>query len=256
MIGVSSSGIEAINQAVESMFDRIARQFIGDIPKLKDSKSIIMTVTPNYGLANLFVQALGNRYPNALEKDVLKTMLMSADGYLEALKNTTKSNVANRVDALAREAKIRGEKMSMEQIEEVLADEMKKARSKMQTIAEAESTKTRNMGSQVDIAKVAASYGEDDPKVAFIVVRDGSECHECIRLHLMPDGVTPRVWKMSEVKQGYHVRGENFPSACGEHPWCRCGLVLIPPGFSFNASGNITYKSKDYDALAEQRSED
>lgn len=242
MRGISSTGKEAINEAVEALFDKLALQFIGDIPRLKHKKLLIFNTRPNFGLAHLFLQSMANRTPNPVESDALKSLLDSALNYIESLKQRTKANVTERIDGLVKEATAKGKTVTEEAVNDVLAEELGKAKAHMQTIVEAESTKLRNVGSLMDISRVAASIGDKDPEVFFVVVRDGVTCKECIRLHLMPDKVTPRIWKFSELKQGWHKRGEEFPSAFGLHPHCRCTLTYLSQGFGFDKQGKVTYK--------------
>lgn len=251
MYGISSSGKEALNKTVEDLFDRIALQFIGEIPRLK-GKSLIISGNRNFGLPHLFVQAMANKVPNAIERDVLKSLLESSYGYIESLKNRTRVNVTERIDGLAREARIRKDKLTDEQVTAVLDEELDKARSQLEAIVEAESTKLRNLGSMMDISRVASGLGDEDPTVFFVVVRDGSTCKECLRLHLK-DGV-PRLWKFSELKQGYHKRNEDFPSAFGLHPHCRCTLTYLSRGFGFDKAGKMRYIEEDHDAYSTQNS--
>lgn len=253
MNGISSSGKEQIAGVVENMFDTIALQFIGDIPKLRNKKSLVISSKRNYGLPHLFVQAMQNKAPNAVEADVLKSLLESAFGYVESLKNRTKSNVTERIDGAIREAGYQGRQVSEVEIRDILQEELAKARSHMKAIAESEATKLRNLGTMMDISRVAGNLGDNDPTVFFVVVKDGSTCKECIRLHLMDDQITPRLWKFSELKQGYHKRGENNPSAFGEHPHCRCTLTYLSSGFGFDEQGKVSYKHEDYSAFNRQR---
>lgn len=253
MIGVSGNGKEAITKIIEEMFDNIALQFIGDIPKLKHKKTFIISSKPNFGLSHLFVQAMQNKAPNPIEQDVLRSLLDSAHGYVEALKNKTRSNVTERIDGISREAKLNNRKLNEEEIQEVLSDELNKAKSHMKAIAESEATKLRNLGTMMDISRVASGLSDSDPTVFFIVVKDGATCKECIRLHLMDDEITPRLWKFSELKQGYHKRSDNNPSAFGLHPHCRCTLTYLSRGFNFDKSGKLRYHSEDYDAFSKQR---
>lgn len=253
MIGLSSSGKEAINKLVEDVFDKVALMFIGDIPRLKHKKLLIFNTQRNFGLAHLFVEAMSNRSPNIIEADVLKSLLESSHGYIESLKAKTRSNITERVDGIVKEAKARGDKVDDEEINEVIEDEMGRAKSHMKAIAESESTKVRNIGSAMEISREAATVGDHDPLVYFVVVKDGATCKECKRLHLMDDGA-PRVWKFSELKQGYHKRSDDVPSAFGLHPHCRCTLTYISKGYGFDKSGKITYIGKHHDEFERQRS--
>lgn len=253
MIGINSSNKEQIASIVENMFDNIALQFIGDIPKLKNKKTLIISSKRNYGLSHLFVQAMQNKSPNPIESDVLKSLLESAYGYIESLKNRTKSNVTERLDGIMREAKLQGRSVSRQELTDIISEELGKARSHMKAIAESESTKLRNLGTMMDISRVAANLGDSDPTVFFVVVKDGATCKECLKLHLMPDELTPRLWKFSELKQGYHKRGEANPSAFGLHPHCRCTLTYLSSGFGFDNQGKVSYNSENYNAYSKQR---
>lgn len=252
MFGISSSGKESINKVVEGIFDRIALQFIGNIPRLRETKRLIISYQQNYGLSHLFVQAMANRKPNEIEQDFLKSLLESADGYIESLKNRTKSSITERIDGLAREASVQNRKLTEDEVQIAIDEEMKRARSALQTIVEAESTKFRNLGTMVEISKVSANVGDDDPTVFFVVIKDNTTCKECIRLHLMPDKVTPRLWKFSELSQAYHKRGNERPSAFGLHPHCRCTLTYLSRGFNFDKAGKLKYQEEGFDAYSEQ----
>lgn len=253
MLALSSSGKDSLNQVVDNLFDNVALYFIGEIPKLKHKKSLVISGESNFGLAHLFIQAMGNKVPNDLEKDVLKGLLESSHGYIESLKSRTRANITERLDGLAREALLRKTNLREEDVQAVLDEELGKAKTHMQAIAESESTKIRNLGSMMDISRVASSLGDSDPTVFFAVVKDEVTCKECIRLHLMDDRITPKLWKFSELKQGYHKRGEDAPSAFGLHPHCHCTLVYLSKGFGFDPSGKLTYKSQYHDAYTNQK---
>jgi len=252
MFGIKSTDREVLNNIIEDLFDNIALQFIGDIPSLKNKKRLIISGHRNMGLSHLFVQSMKNKAPNELEKDFLKRMLENANGYIESLKERTKSNLSERIDGLVRQSQIQNRNVSESELQEVINEEMKKAKSHLIAIAESESTKLRNLGTMMDISRVASSIGDEDPTVFFVVVKDNATCKECIRLHLMPDKVTPRLWKFSELKQAYHKRGDDGPSVFGLHPHCRCTLTYLSRGFGFDKKGKIKYTGENYDAYQVQ----
>lgn len=77
-------------------------------------------------------------------------------------------------------------------------------------------------------------------------------CNECTRLHMLPDGNTPKVWKMSELSMGWHKRGDDKPSCNGEHPFCRCSITQLPPGWGFK-NGFISFIGLEHDEWKSQR---
>jgi hypothetical protein len=252
MNGISSSGKTEIGKVVEDIFDRIALQMVGSIPRLAHKKMLILSAKPNFNLAHLFVQALGNKTPNVLESDALKGMLDATIGYLESLKAKTRATVTEQLDGLIRDAEARGEKVGEAEVEVLLKEQFGKARNALRTIAEAESNKVKSVGVMMDISKISATAGEADPAVFWVCVHDDKLCPECRRLHLMPDGVTPRVWRFSEVGHGYHKRGDAAPSIVGLHPGDRCVLTYLARGFGFK-NGRVGYIREGHDEYRRQR---
>jgi len=60
-------------------------------------------------------------------------------------------------------------------------------------------------------------------------------CRYCKKLHLKDDGVTPRVFKLSELAENnIGLKPDQWRPTIGSvHPWCHCQLVVIPEGYSF-----------------------
>lgn len=250
--GLPSSAKKLINSTVENLFDRIALSFLGDIPELKNKKIAYFSTKPNLGLANLFIQAL-NKSPNQLEEDVLKGLLTTAHNHIEALKGKTKASIETEIDSYVRDQNLRGEPISELEVQKRVIDGLVKAKSHIKTITETESTKTKNVGVAMQITKVSADMGVSDPNVMFICIHDTKLCAECERLHLMPDGKTPRVWKLSELGSGYHKKGDSNPKLGGLHPNERCVLTFLAPGYGFK-NGVVSFISSNHDEYVKQRS--
>jgi hypothetical protein len=80
-------------------------------------------------------------------------------------------------------------------------------------------------------------------------------CKFCKLLYIRPDGVTPRVFKLSDLlANGTNVgRRAGRPTRSGRsrtewkatigavHPFCQCELHVLPDGMGFNAKGQMTY---------------
>jgi hypothetical protein len=68
----------------------------------------------------------------------------------------------------------------------------------------------------------------------------------------MPDKITPRVWKLSEIKFSYHKKGESNPSISGLHPHCRCSLTFLSPNFGFR-DGQVSFMGLGHNEYLKQR---
>lgn len=253
MQGLHSNTKEQISRVVFDLFDKASLRLVGSIPKLQSKKTVLLGFEQSLGLGNLFVQAMGNKWLNHIEQDVLKGILEGTYAYLEILKNKTSNNIVQRIEGLAREARVSNNKIPQEEINKILEDELGKAKSALETIAASESTKARNLGSVMEITHSASLQGDKDPIVYFSVIRDQSTCEYCVGMFLMPDKVTPRLWRLSECSAGYFKRGDSTPSILGLHPRCRCLPQNLPSDWGFDKSGRITFVGIGYDALTEQR---
>jgi intein/homing endonuclease len=252
MIGLPGKTKDALSKIIGNLFDSIALNFLGNIPKLRGKKIFTISSRPDFSLPHLFVQAMRNRAPNEIEADVLGGLLDSAHGYIESLKNKTASNITERIDGLAREASLREETLKESDVQAVLDEELGKAKTHIAAITEAESTKMRNIGSMMDITKVSAGLGDLDPTVFFIVIKDKNACQECVRLHLMPNG-EPRLWKLSELKQGYHKRGEDTPSAFGLHPHCFVEETKLHTTYGLVSLKELFENQQDVEVFVDKR---
>jgi very-short-patch-repair endonuclease len=218
--GLHTQTKEQIHRVIHDLFDKAALSLVGPIPKLHHKKITLLGFAEGLTLASLFVAAMNNKWLNHVEQDVLKGILDNTYNYINVLKNKTSTNVTNRVEALAREARLTGEKIPEAKINQIVQEELGKARSGLERIAASEATKTRNLGAVMEISRTAAISGNKDPIVGFHVINDSSTCESCVKVNLMPDGVTSRLFKMSELSAGYFKRGDKVPSILGQHPHC------------------------------------
>lgn len=225
---------------------------LGIIPKTDNKKRIIFTSSKN-NLMSLFLDALGSKTPNKDEEQVLRNHLRVAAGYVDALKERTQSRIINQSNAYAQEQQLKKENVKLGKIKTILVSEIDKAQNHMKLIANAESQKIANTGTALQIQKVAASNGVEDPVVFFnVTIDDVTGPYEFI-LHLLPDRKTPRLWKLSEVISDYYSNGGQYPSLCGLHVNCRCKLTYLPNSFGFDDGGFIKWKGNGHDEFQSQR---
>lgn len=230
------------------ILDALIQAFNAVRETLLPSKGKKFTIRWHSSLPSVYessVKALGGKP----DEETAEALTEIAGSYLDALESRTVAQVQHLLHGDAMSEKIGSEVTLEEKIPEVLD----KATTEIHTIVNTEVQRARAVGSLEGINQVAASVGDNDPTVFFVIVRDGKACETCTTLHMMPDGVTPRVWKLSECSTDYHKKGENFPSMWGEHPHCRCSSTYLPPGFGFTSGGKVTWVGKGYDEYKVQR---
>lgn len=247
MPALTSTQTKIIEKAIDKVFDRLKTRFLGPA---RGAKTIAYQFKPELSLAGLFLDANHSEGNEKPDKDLLRSLLRVAEKHIEAQRESTKAQAVRSVDAFLRG----NQKTDLKTVlGGELADIWKKTAESTKRIIDTEGTTARNAGSLDGIVKVNSSMGIEDPIVYFVVVHDHLLCPECKRLHLMADGFTPRVYRISEIGHGYHKKGQNDPKIGGLHPHCRCSLVTLLPGYGFSAGGSVTYIDADHNEYDKQR---
>lgn len=120
-----------------------------------------------------------------------------------------------------------------------------------------ELARAQNLGSFDAITE----NNKDRPQSEIYVYKSGPHdaktCKACIEFWFLPDGVTPRVYKLSElVANGTNMgkkSGDWKPTVDNTHPNERHYLLELPLGYGFKG-GALVYISKDHDEHKFQKS--
>lgn len=254
MKGISSSVKTKVYELVDDLFDKMSLQLLGQVPSLKNKKSILFTSKPDMTLGWLFLKGLESSKLMPMEVEALKNLLSTAEEYVSSLRSKTKAELVEAVDSYVKESRAKGIAPSSVDVKEKINQVLDKSKNHFKTISEAEATKARNMGRAIQIGKVGASQGIKDPNVFFVVLKDEVTCKHCLSAHLMPDQVTPRVFKLSDIKFGYLSKEEKGKrvSISGQHPRCRCSISFLAENFGFK-DGMVAYMGENYDEYKKQR---
>jgi hypothetical protein len=247
-LSLTKRALKAIHSTVDKVFARIKWRVLGPnySAPIEDGK---IKHIKRWSLPGLYRSATAEEAMEPNEK-MLNSLMTIAEGYLDAETERTKAKVVHAVHAaLNKDPDATLEEVLMGELNPVW-DETIEAVTK---IVDTEGTVARNMGTLEGVARAGAMIGNEDPYVFFIPVRDNDLCKECKRVHLLPDGKTPRVFKTSEVSTGYHDRGTDSPSVSGLHPHCRCSLTGMARGYGFDGGGMIEFRSLDHDEYLAQR---
>lgn len=247
---LGKGAVRIIHEAVDKLFDRLKARVLG---RQFGPKQIRIGV-PSFTLPDLFNSA-NREERNKPDERILDSLMRTADGFLEAQRHSTRTQVVKAVETFLADAEARGSEADVETVlGGQLGEVWGKAREGVQRIVNSEASNVRNTGTLDGIIKVNAANAIEDPIVYFVVVRDDSLCGECRKLHLKENG-HPRLWYLSELGHGYHKRGQENPKIGGLHPNCRCSLVTLLPGYGFDDEGMVTFVGFDHDAMKKQRDE-
>jgi hypothetical protein len=239
-----------IERAVDNLFDKLKYRVLG--PKMVDKKLYIGFMRPK-SLPGLY-EAAHVEERGIPDKEHLDQLLQTAANYIDAVRLKAKNHTVVAVNSFLNRATVPTDWKTV--LGGELADVYGTVKRDVHRIIDTEAQNVRNIGVLEGISRVNASRGIEDPVVFFVVVRDEHLCDECRKLHLLEDGKTPRVYKMSELGHGYHKRGETDPKVGGLHPHCRCSMTTLMPGFGFDAGGFVTWKREDWNEYARQHGVD
>ncbi len=251
MNGLPLESLEAIERLIDNQFNYIGINFLGLIPKLSREKKIVFTTNRN-SLTSLFLQSLGNRNPNKTEEDTLKTLLRIANGYLDQLREKTKTNIINDVNNYFINQISNNKEINIKEAKNIIDNKMEEAKDHFNLIINAETQKAINTGTAMQIKRIGESLNIPDPTVFFIGAIDERTCDTCKSLFFLPNLVTPRVYRLSELNSGYYKKGDQFPSISSAHPNCKHFLTFLSPGFGFDETGHIKFKGLDWDEFKYQ----
>jgi hypothetical protein len=244
--------VRKVNAHVDQIFNAAKARLLGPY----GAKDIRVHYTRELSLPGLF-EAGAMEEGVRPDLDVLKSLLDIAGGYIDAVQERTKARIVNEINSVLGQARHGG--LSRDDYNDLLKMKLSEVfgdvTQHIHAIVDTEATRVKNISVLDGIIGSNLSSDVSDPVVFFVVVRDGDLCGECKRLHLMPDGITPRLWYLSECGHGYHKKGEGDPKIGGLHPHCRCTLVTLMPGFGFSSEGKIMFIKRGHLELPVQRGE-
>lgn len=246
---LGKAAVQLINKAVDQVFDRAKVRLLGNQAV---AKRIAVAFRHEFTLPGLF-EAAAREEGYQPDAKLLSQLLEIAGSYVDATRERTKARVVKEVQAFLTDAHYQGIMTDLKTVlGGKLTDVFGEATVSMRRIIDSESQNVKNVGILDGIVRINATAGIDDPKVYFVSVNDENRCDECSRLHCMEDGVTPRVYRLSEVGSGYHINGDDTPKFSGLHPNCRCTMATLMKGYGF-VGGRVAYINRDHDELAQQR---
>lgn len=222
------------------------------------------TLASNYLAAN----SLNSVNPESVDQDTIKKVTKVAEYYIDSLEKKSVADVTRvigeKYDNLLLQAKRDGKDIKdlvrsqagteiMAQIEEELGLQKQKMDKAVETLVNHELHNAQNVGALDGIIGVSKAVGIEDPIVFKIGVLDDHRCPYCWRLWTMPDKVTPKLYRLSELSGSPGHWKNPEPSVSPTHVNCRDILTVLMPSFGFNENGKVVYVGEGHDEYKKQR---
>jgi hypothetical protein len=135
-----------------------------------------------------------------------------------------------------------------EEAEEKIKEDFDKAKNYLDGLVANETMNAVAYANRDGIQTVAASVGEEDPTVFKTGIVDSKLCEDCKRLwHLDNNIRVPRVYKLSELREGYNKKKPWDVTVGPTHPHCRHVLSMLPIGYGFDETGRVKFVGLGYD---------
>lgn len=143
---------------------------------------------------------------------------------------------------------------SFDEVKLHLDDNIEKATNYVDMLVATEVRNVQVYAERDGIERLGASIGVEDPVICKLGIIDGRLCKVCTSLWHSDDNIKiPKVYKLSELKDGYSTHKNPTATFFASHPRCRHSLTMIPPNFGFSSNGNIEFKSFGWDEYEHQR---
>jgi hypothetical protein len=255
---LSKNAAKAVRSVVGDIFNRAKRRLFGR-DFTDDSKDIKFNVITrpiehrsDLSMRGIFEAAARAEGMPPNEK-LYQSLEKGVEDYLDAHQQLAEARVLNAVQAYMHDADHGKTAADPDKVlKNVLEETFGKVKEDVGKVVDTEATKVRNYSTLDAISKLNSAVGVDDPTVYFAGPSDGNTCKDCMRLFFLEDKLTPRVWKVSELKNGYFKRGDTCPCVGATHPHCRHSLCSVLLGYGF-VGGALTYIEPGYDVYKEQR---
>lgn len=258
-----------IEDSVKKSFQSLRLNLLGPDYISKSIHFSFKNFDPATTLGSMYshANAINSTDPKSIDKSTLNKLKDVAENYVDALQEKSIADmnriVGEKLDEISAKAKMQGSSTDdilnskdgqsvLKELRVALKDQRVKIEKAADVIVNHELHNAQNYGAFDGLLSASKSMGIADPYVIKLGVMDEHRCKYCWELWTMPDKITPRVYKLSELTANPGHWKNPGPSISPTHPNCRDILTILMPGFGF-VGGKIAYIGKDHNEYNKQR---
>lgn len=254
---LSKNAVKAVGQIVGNIFARAKKRFLGQELGPKEIRFQVIAKPADYrhdlSLRGLFESA-ARAEGMPVNQKLYQSIEKGVESYFTAHQKLAEAKVLNALQSYLHDAEAGKTPSDPDKVlGEVLEEVMGKVTEDVTKVVNTESMKAANYSTLDAITKMTSSLGQEEAVVYFAGPNDGHTCDNCKKLFFMEDGVTPRCWYVSELKNGYFKKGDVTPCVSALHPNCRHYLCSVLKGYGFDSGGKLTFIEPGFDIIKQQR---
>lgn len=262
---------EIMKSYISRLFESLRLQLLG--PQHIKGKAIVFSVRdfdPKTTLASNYLNSYS--YNSIDEKGIdpkaIDKIQDVAASYIDSLEKKSLADmtriIGSQSDNLVLQAKrdnvsikeviqTKTGKLALQTIKAELENQKDKIANSVDRLVTHELHNAQNFGALDGILGASKAMGINDPVVFKVLVDDERLCPVCRKLWLSADGITPKLYKLSELQATSPGPKALVAAVAPQHINCRCVLTTLVPGFAFNETGRIVYIGEGHDEYKKQR---
>jgi hypothetical protein len=229
-----NSAKSLINDEIAKIFERLKMRLLSpfykpsmDLSHLKHDKFLSMP--------GLYLSAYTDANPDKRPSlEALKALIRTTENYINIQEQKLKDRSFEVVEDALQSASISPDYDYQQELNSALLKVFDQTQNTTKTVLETELQRVKTIGLQEGTLDLLERQGISDPTIAFLTRQDEYVCKFCKEFYMLDDGVTPRVYKLSEVKSGYLDKKAPSPHLAPLHPNCflgNDGKVLTDKGW-------------------------
>lgn len=221
---VPPSTKQLITDQISAIFERLKHRLLYPLYSLPPEFQEKFKHDKLLTMPGLYMSAYATSNPDQKPgKEALKALARVTENYVEEAKQRATERAVSEIDnALSQASSDPGYSYEKE-LNEALLRIFDQAQGETKKVIETELHRAKTIGLQEGMIDALEKQGVDDPTIIAWVRLDQYTCEFCKDFFLLDDGVTPRAYKLSELKSGYLNKKNPEPVLPPVHPNCFLG---------------------------------
>lgn len=218
------SSRNTITTAIDGIFERLRYKLLGPYYQPKAELPGRLTHDKILSLPGMYSSAyVAGGAENQPSFQSIKGLASVADTYIQAASERFKAKALAEIENQMATASLQSDYNFEQELNDALIELFDKAQGETKRILETEVQRAKTIGVNDSALEFMTQAGDEDGNVYALTRQDKFVCRYCRDFYLMPDGVTPKIYKLSELKAGYLDRGNPEPNLPPVHPNCFLG---------------------------------